>query len=559
MSNNSQPSPILQFVSAPQPVGFNVDLRSDRTVLISFFSCVNSPDLGSGNSNISFSTYSAIDLADLLDSHEPLKNPLDPSQATFISMQDLYFDKKVANFLSSSFGDDLLNASPTDSFNIVTTTISPSGTVGYYSDFALQCLASKLNQISEIKKLDMDVSNDIFSFIPSTRGQTLVNNKILNNIIHNSSADSLNNFHTPFSFLADEAQEIQNSAVNSFITNQIVSNEYEILAEATNMFAQPPEAFGESIVIGYEIKKEKIYANGKTDPPVSIFKAQPSSPGTEVIIFDTEIDAGYEYIYTLHAVLLTRYLNVIGQGGDLEIGEFVLLSNGESRLIDTSYLAPLPPSDLQFEYIRNSNDVYFHWSFPAVGASQIDKFQIFKRSSVTEPYALLREYKLKNSTAANTEIIDYGLTVLQEDLEVFYIDENFNKFEPNIYCICSVDVFGKTSGYSAQYQVDYQALSNGIEIKRISQEGAPKAYPNFYISSILAENLLKISRPKKAAIYLDPDVKELYSVKYSTTTEEFEESNTLVLKVGKEEKYRIQFINLNNQQTQDLEIKINEK
>ena len=122
-----------------------------------------------------------------------------------------------------------------------------------------------------------------------------------------------------------------------------------------------------------------------------------------------------------------------------------------------------------------------------------------------------------------------------------------------------MDVFGKTSGYSAQYQVDYQALSNGIEIKRISQEGAPKAYPNFYISSILAENLLKISRPKKAAIYLDPDVKELYSVKYSTTTEEFEESNTLVLKVGKEEKYRIQFINLNNQQTQDLEIKINEK
>ena len=95
-----------------------------------------------------------------------------------------------------------------------------------------------------------------------------------------------------------------------------------------------------------------------------------------------------------------------------------------------------------------------------------------------------------------------------------YEDVEFGRSSKYIYTVCSVDAHGYLSNYGTQTEVEFDVNTNTIRLKNISQPGAPRQYPNMYVSPTEAQNInsvrltedvMKDSMHKKMTVYLDAD------------------------------------------------------
>jgi hypothetical protein len=107
-----------------------------------------------------------------------------------------------------------------------------------------------------------------------------------------------------------------------------------------------------------------------------------------------------------------------------------------------------------------------------------------------------------------------------------------------------------TSSYGEQYEVSFDRFKNRMVLKRISASGAPKAYPNMFLLSDTFLDSIVSSGYRTLKIVFDP---ERYLVHDS-------KGNDLKFMATSQKggSYRFQFINLDLQKQQDVNIAIDD-
>lgn len=279
---------------------------------------------------------------------------------------------------------------------------------------------------------------------------------------------------------------------------------------------------------GYIIDKYAIDTTGKR-----VFKDSFFRPGIDNNTFiDKKVVYGETYTY--EARVLSMIQMTVGgdsledpQPGSSAASKIYrlkfLVKSRASRQIKVKCIDnfPPPPPDLvTFRYDYENDRLAIKWKFPHTKQRDIKKFQIFKRTSIFNPFTLVAQFDFTDAFAPvrDIEYIDPAINFKFPTGRTIFFDEAFDKSGDAIYSIVSVDAHNLTSNYSDQIRVTFNRSKNIIETMTISPSGAPKQYPNLFISTTMAQNIetvrytedvIKDSGHLKMRIYFDPETLEV--------------------------------------------------
>jgi hypothetical protein len=133
---------------------------------------------------------------------------------------------------------------------------------------------------------------------------------------------------------------------------------------------------------------------------------------------------------------------------------------------------------------------------------------------------------------------------------LIFLDDDFTKDSKYIYALCSVDAHCLTSNYSEQVEVTFDRFKNKLNKKRISNGGSPKAYPNL---RLLTETFVDLVLDKN-----HKSVKIAFTPEHLSVTDSKNRDLGLLAVTKNVGKYKFQFINLDLQKEQMLELTIDD-
>jgi hypothetical protein len=270
----------------------------------------------------------------------------------------------------------------------------------------------------------------------------------------------------------------------------------EKISSADNSF---PKIFHIGHVLErYEVGNQDVIGSKKiryfTNPNVTSF-------------VDLEVKYGAEYVYSVRSLIMMTATTVIDK--EFYRSTFLITSRPStfSSIIGEEHVPPPVPPDFNFHWDYQNASLQLNWSFPINKQRDIKGWQVFRRSSIKDPYSLIAYLDFDDSVIRSPmyETIDKSLIKRFESSTSFFIDNEFDKDSDYIYSICAVDAHGMTSNYSQQFRVKFDRIQNKIMKDLISQSGAPKQYPNMFLKRELSLDSVKSSKCSKMRVYFDPE------------------------------------------------------
>ena len=338
------------------------------------------------------------------------------------------------------------------------------------------------------------------------------------------------------------------------------------IGEQTNEF---PDATNSIEIIGYVIDRYKFenesYIKDKT------FFIDDIKTTT---ILDINVKYGGIYCYAIRAVAKIEIPSV--QENSTTINKCTYYCAGKpitTTITCDEDVSPPHPTELNFTYEYKTKEFYVTWQMPFNAQRDIKQFQVFRRKSILEPFELLEQQCFDFSDVKQTtgEIIDgNNLAITKEDASFVkyfklptysYLDKEFKidsetlTASTYIYAIVSIDAHGLISNYSPQYEVSFDFYKNQITKKLISISGAPRPYPNLYLNADLFKDVIQVSglSSQKLKIYFMP---EYFKLKYNSG--KIEKMVATKQDGGQGGYYKLQFINVQNQKSDQLRINIDD-
>ncbi len=354
-----------------------------------------------------------------------------------------------------------------------------------------------------------------------------VNNLFAHSLIQASLEDGTSVYHDELKTLAPDCKAIQKTArVNSDLTTDIMAyipgiRPIEVVGPVDKNWAESLFYNEQSILIGYIIEKREVLRNGKIKFHKDIFVENPLT----TTIIDPRVKYGASYQYKVRAVTVTHFEVLQIEEGTLKNASVVMArcmiaSRGKTdATVCVETTPPPPPDEINFHYDYERDNLVFTWGFPINPQRDIKKFQIFRRQGVKSPFSLLAEYDFDDSIikTRNNEFVDNRLRVKMRAPITYYVDRDFHKDIGGsfIYAACCVDAHGMTSNYSEQFQVSFNVYKNSLFKRRVSQEGAPKPYPNLYLNKDLFTDAVKASGYDRMSVFFDPEYLKVFDEKGS--------------------------------------------
>jgi hypothetical protein len=311
--------------------------------------------------------------------------------------------------------------------------------------------------------------------------------------------------------------------------------------------------------VGYVIEKFELRSDGSFDNKDPIIIENPRI--SEFIDLQARYGATYAYkIRTIYEIRLTAI--------DAITNQFVLLrSLISSKSTKLNYVGcvenipPPPPGDVNFVYDRtriNPNvgkpgSLMIHWSFPVNSQRDIKQFQVLRRRSIDVPFEVLKIYDFDDSVVKATSQESYDVNIIEKftSPRTFWYDDDFLRGSHYIYAICCVDAHGYISKYSAQFEVWFDSYKNELQKRIISHQGAPRPYPNLYLENELFVDTIRVKgqRSKNLEIFFNPEYYEITNNSGRSIAS---------LATSANGRYILQFINVDNQKQQTIEINIDD-
>ena len=321
----------------------------------------------------------------------------------------------------------------------------------------------------------------------------------------------------------------------------------------------PTTPYAQTDLIGYIVERYRVTDDFSLDTPEKIIYI--NSPNVCNAI-DTEILYGQRYYYTVRSVYMRE-----SELFDHSISEFNRVrSYFACTATDPVYIEakestpPAEPDGVFYKFNHNAGKgLIITWQYPVGKQRDTKYFQIFRRSSINEPFTCIAEIDFNDATirAARQERVNSENVIKFSGTTTYYEDVEFTRNSQFIYAVAAVDAHGLSSGYSAQTHVSFKKERNVILLKAISQSGAPKQYPNFFVDPdlddstfvrTLTQDVMKSSGKQTVRIYFDADCEKII----------FPDS-TIEKHVGfgtENHTYKMHFINLDRHKDDSVEIRL---
>lgn len=419
-----------------------------------------------------------------------------------------------------------------------------------------------------VQSLDTDsIQKQIGSDLASNQSFSIKFNKVLfEKISKSATLNSTSIFEDEFRALANASQSITSTARSNTDPDSLQNDtDLTVLPISTSPVGDSPNMndlmsrYPKITLIGYIIQRKEISNSGK---PVNLDPIFVENIKTKQIT-DSNVRYGYTYIYKIRAVAVIETVALQTQSNtnftQPVIVKFLIASEGAEQSIScVEKTPPPPPVNLNFRMHHKFLKPIITWNFPINPTRDIKKFQVFKRNSINEGFALLREFDFDNSIIKSEFFERVPPSKSSKSLHpvLSFIDRDFELGSSPIYAIASVDAHGMTSGYSAQFQIRYDRYANKIMKTLISKSGATKPYPNIYLNVDTFKDSMKSSGFSKMTVVFDPE----YYVVTKTENPDTNNANEIDLKLiaisNNQPTYKLQVINTDYQESEVLNISI---
>lgn len=314
-----------------------------------------------------------------------------------------------------------------------------------------------------------------------------------------------------------------------------------------------------NVLVGYVLQKFGTNLDGTT----TIFDEKITFNPNTTSFLDANIAYGKRYKYKVIALYACMFqANERTSTGssseeDRVVTKYALFA---SKGVDVSVIceetiAPPPPVDLHFRYRGDNTGLTVTWNFPVNLQGDIKKFQVFRRRTTAEPFQLIRAYDFDDSVVKTPDVERMPNKLITRTLfpVTIHKDTDFTKNSRFIYAICAIDAHGFTSNYSVQLEASYDRYRNRINTRVISRSDAPKPYPNIFLNQDTFIDTMKMSGYTRLNIYFDPEYIKI-------TDKDGVDQNHIVFNNnrGEDNTYKLMIVNTDFQQSEALDIKIND-
>lgn len=256
--------------------------------------------------------------------------------------------------------------------------------------------------------------------------------------------------------------------------------------------------------VGYVIDRFEIASGDRISKVKNFYISDPKISN----FIDANIKYGIQYVYAIRSVA-AFFVTTVSDNNELQKSKFLVASRPStfSSVLTEEYIPPPPPADLNFRWDYQRASLQIDWAFPTNTQRDIKGWQIFRRKSTSEAFALIAQLDFDDSVirTPSAETISKSLIKRYETSTTFYIDPEFDKDSDYIYAACSVDAHAMTSNYSAQFRVKFDRVQNRLIKTLLSTSGAPKQYPNTFLKAELSLDSVKSSKNDRMRIYFDPE------------------------------------------------------
>lgn len=390
--------------------------------------------------------------------------------------------------------------------------------IGQGTDDA-KAIVESLNNLHQLNTMyidDTNIDDSIRSRLERVKDVGVdcqFNRRFMATMLDTVLADPIGLYTDEVRSLFSDAISKQDSSLIRFESDTIDIDSYELTVDPISVSTVNITSFdAKHSVVGYIIEKFEHRSNG------SIVEHSPIVVTRHDVrrVFDTAVAYDRRYSYTIRTIVETTIIASSDDGDDI-IAATVMLSSDRSipQFVDcVEDVPPPPPADFQITWDRRLKAPRLTWSLPVNPQRDVKKFQVFKRSSLDDPFMLVREYDFDDNMVKHQsgELVDEMLSVKLKTPMTMYIDDEFDKTRGYIYAVSSVDAHGLISPLSVQLHVTYDRLRDDIRRRYISRSGAPKAYPNIYVKSDdIIVDVMKVSGVDRIRVYFDPEYLDVES------------------------------------------------
>lgn len=481
-----------------------------------------------------------------------------------ITLNDGAIDKKIYAFVSGAYDLHMLgekNVSGNAKFQQIANIkdLFDASDV----DFAVDAFSQPDLSYGILKKKDLrqvgsqndtrpeNIKNNLYESLKKLGVNFSLNTKIGSSIVEKSIRDPFCLYTEDLFFLKDKLREMGEISARTRGT-ELNELDYRPKIEFIEIFPISTISGDENYqeLVGYVVDKYEVLRDGtiKEHHPIIVENSQIGN------IIDVNVKYGTNYVYSIRTIAAIKMPMSNQETGEISLVKFLVSSKSSENLyVETKEMkAPPPPSDINFSWDYANQNLLIRWGSPVNSQRDIKKFQVFKRSNIEHPFELIREYDFDDSIVKypSNENTHPKLIKKSTSPVTSFTDEEFTKESKCIYALCSIDAHGLTSNYSPQYQISFDKIKNQITKKIISHSGAPKPYPNLYLPGNGMVDVAHAHGPhsKKATLFFTPQCYEI--IDSNNRMQRTVETN---LTGGS---YKFNFINVDNQKNEILDVKI---
>ena len=393
---------------------------------------------------------------------------------------------------------------------------------------------------------------DKFEALKNIKTRVRINNKFIKTFLTTVSNDPLGFFADEVSPMLAVADEIQTELVQNTNPDSIDEAEFDIVVDPISVRSAPKDSsfLPTRKHIGYVVDKYLRGKNGSLNELDPIILENDITTST----IDYRIAYGVTYVYQIRSIYLLEFQSFSDDSDEMAISTILVSSSPSPRVVVTAEetVAPPPPTDMNVFWDYKENRPCISWCFPINSQRDIKKWQVFRRKNIDEAFELIIELDFDDSAVRTQshEKVNVNLSRKLNSTQSFWVDKDFKKNDVYIYSVVSVDAHGLSSNYGMQFEVRFNRSKNNIEKKLISGTGAPKPYPNMFLNSDTFVDTIKDSNHTKMKIYFDPE--------YLEVIRRGKISDPLIATVQDRSSYKMQLINVDFQQSQIVDIVVND-
>jgi hypothetical protein len=286
-------------------------------------------------------------------------------------------------------------------------------------------------------------------------------------------------------------------------------------------------------------------------------------------MIDDNVRYGGVYHYSIRTLCQVKAVVTTSHTDDpamdeLAIAEFYAASEGNKISVEcVERIPPPPPQNIRARFDFETLLPKLTWQIPHNPQQDIKRFQIFKRHSINEPFALLKEYIFDDSQikSPSPELTPVEDQINMRKPRMNFIDTTHREGEKPIYTVACVDAHGMTSNYGPQLKVERDYHTNKVKVTIISRANAPKPYPNLFLNVDTFQDAIKVSDYDRIKIAFDPEYYDVFRTKEFFDQKQKEniivESSMKLLTIDNNRpRYKIHLINVDNQKDQIVDLKI---